>query len=193
MAATFRRLLAQRNVDSREVGLRQTPEGIRLVQKPVREMRSLRARHYDLAAGDAATANDWLEQNQIQGNQLEFELNLEPQTSGEEGLQVFRERRNQETVVGVDRDRGTVFVDRTRSATVGFNPKYIVQVQRVGAELLQDAQGKLKFFRQTDKAARFQVAFGPVQISPARHQFYMQVFKIFRFDAIPLQTSGGCR
>jgi sucrose-6-phosphate hydrolase SacC (GH32 family) len=107
----------------RQVGLRQTPEGIRLVQKPVRELHSLRLQQFAFKGGDVAAANDWLKQNQIEGNQLEFEFSLEPQTSGVEGLKVFKSA-NQETVVGVDRDRGTVFVDRTRSGNVGFNTKF---------------------------------------------------------------------
>jgi fructan beta-fructosidase len=124
----------------RQVGLRQTSEGIRLVQKPVGELHSLRARLFDFAGGQAPAANEWIEQNQIEGNRLEFEFTLEPQSSGVEGLKVFKSA-NQETVIGVDRERGTVFVDRTRSGNVGFNPKFS---GRYDAPLL-DPKGAVNF------------------------------------------------
>jgi sucrose-6-phosphate hydrolase SacC (GH32 family) len=107
----------------REVGLRQTAEGIRLVQKPAAEMKSLRDLHYQFNGGDLAAANDWLAKNQIQGNRLEFEIELAPQASGVEGIKLLKGAQ-EETVVGVDRDRGTVFVDRTHSGNVGFNQKF---------------------------------------------------------------------
>jgi sucrose-6-phosphate hydrolase SacC (GH32 family) len=107
----------------REVGLRQTADGIRLVQKPVPELQSLREQHFQFNGGDMAEANDWLANNQIQGNQLEFGIDLAPQSGGVEGIKVLKGAR-EETVIGVDRDRGTVFVDRTRSGNVDFNPKF---------------------------------------------------------------------
>jgi len=107
----------------REVGLRQTPEGIRLVQQPAREMHSLRSQPFTFAGGAIKSANAWLQQNQIQGNQLEFEVALAPASSGVAGLKVFKSA-SQEMVIGVDRDRGGVFVDRTRSGNVAFNPKF---------------------------------------------------------------------
>ena len=129
----------------REVGLRQTPEGIRLVQKPAREMHSLRSAQFKFAGGDVKAANEWLQQNQIQGNQLEFEVTLAPAGSGVEGLKVFKSA-NQETVIGVDRDRGVVFVDRTRSGNVDFNPKF---PGRYDAPLL-DPQGAVKLHVYVD-------------------------------------------
>ena len=107
----------------REVALRQTAEGIRLVQKPVREMESLRDRHFEFKGGDVTEANMWLRNHQIRGGQLEFEVEFDPQGSGVEGLKVLK-GANQETVIGVDRDRGTVFVDRTHSGNVDFNPRF---------------------------------------------------------------------
>ena len=107
----------------REVGLRRTAEGIRLVQSPAREMESLRDSHFEFKGGDLAAANEWVAKNHIQGNQLELVIELEPQSVGIEGVKVFT-GTNEETVIGVDRDRGTVFVDRTRSGKVDFNSKF---------------------------------------------------------------------
>ena len=107
----------------REVGLRRTAEGIRLVQKPAREIESLRDSHFEFRGGNLAAANEWLAKNHIQGNQLELVIEMEPQNAGIEGVKIFK-GANEETVIGVDRDRGTVFVDRTRSGMVDFNSKF---------------------------------------------------------------------
>jgi sucrose-6-phosphate hydrolase SacC (GH32 family) len=107
----------------REVGLRKTSEGIRLVQKPVREMQEMRDQHFKFKGGDLAEANAWLAKNHIQGNQLELAVELEPQSAGIEGVKVLKGDKEQ-TVIGVDRDRGTVFVDRTQSGNVNFHPKF---------------------------------------------------------------------
>ena len=107
----------------REPGLRQTADGIRLVQKPAREMESLRGQHFKFKSGDVADANAWLAKNNIQGNQLEFEVEFNRQSAGVEGIKLLK-GAGEETVVGVDRDKGTVFVDRTHSGNVSFNPKF---------------------------------------------------------------------
>lgn len=107
----------------REVGLRQTAEGIRLVQKPAREMESLRGQHFKFKGGDLAEANAWLAKNHIQGDQLEIEGEFDAQSAGVEGIKLLK-GAGEETDIGLDRDKGTVFVDRTHSGIVGFNPKF---------------------------------------------------------------------
>lgn len=107
----------------RQVTLRQTPEGIRLVQKPVHELVSLRGRHFHFKGGDIAAANDWLAENHIQGDQLEFEVEFTAQNTGVEGVEVLKSAR-EKTVIGVDRDTGKVFVDRVHSGKVDFNSKF---------------------------------------------------------------------
>ena len=107
----------------REVSLRQTAEGIRLVQKPAYEMESLREKLFRFKGGDIAKANDWLIKNNIQGDQLEFVVEFDPRNSGVEGVKVLQGAVDG-TVIGVDRNRGTVFVDRTHSGKVDFNLKF---------------------------------------------------------------------
>ena len=88
----------------RELNLRQTAQGIRLVQKPVRELQSLRDRHFQFKGGDFAGANEWLAEKHIQGDQLELVVEFDPQSSGVEGVNVLKGAK-EETVIGVDRDR----------------------------------------------------------------------------------------
>ncbi len=107
----------------REVGLRRTTEGLRLVQKPTREMESLRDRHLVFPGGDLAQANAWLVDQAIQGKQLELLVELAPATTGVSGVKVLK-GANEATAIGVDRSAGRVFVDRSQSGNVGFNPQF---------------------------------------------------------------------
>ncbi len=107
----------------REVGLRRTAEGIRLVQKPAREMESLRDRHFAFKSGDLSEANAWLKERHVQGDQLELMVEFEPRSSGTEGVKVLKSD-TEATVIGVDRQRGQAFVDRTQSGNVRFHQKF---------------------------------------------------------------------
>jgi len=107
----------------RELGLSRTAEGIRLVQKPVREMESLRDRHFAFKSGDVSEANAWLKERHVQGDQLELMVEFAPRSSGTEGVKVLTSD-TEATVIGVDRQRGRAFVDRTHSGNVTFHQKF---------------------------------------------------------------------
>jgi len=107
----------------REVGLSRTAEGIRLVQKPAREMESLRDRHFAFKSGDVSEANAWLKERHVQGDQLELMVEFAPRSSGTEGVKVLKSD-TEATVIGVDRQRGRAFVDRTQSGNVTFHKKF---------------------------------------------------------------------
>jgi fructan beta-fructosidase len=107
----------------REVGLSRTAEGIRLVQKPAREVESLRDRHFAFKSGDVSEANAWLKERHVQGDQLELMVEFAPRSSGTEGVKVLTSD-TEATVIGVDRQRGRAFVDRTHSGNVTFHQKF---------------------------------------------------------------------
>ncbi len=104
----------------RELGLRQTPGGIRLVQAPVRELQRLRGGHSRFSGGDVAQANAWLARHPVEGQQLEIRFELEPGTDGPAGVHVLK-GPGEQTDVGVDPDRRIAFVDRRKSGKVDFN------------------------------------------------------------------------
>ena len=108
----------------RELSLRQTADGLRLIQQPVREMEKLRGPRRHFKGGSVAEANAWLRQNSIHGDALELSFEFKPGSSGDEGLKLFKGLVREETVVGIDRDRGVVYVDRTQSGNVTFHPKF---------------------------------------------------------------------
>ena len=107
----------------RELGLSRTAEGIRLVQKPAREVESLRDRHFAFKSGDVSEANAWLKERHVQGDQLELMVEFAPRSSGTEGVKVLTSD-TEATVIGVDRQRGRAFVDRTHSGNVTFHQKF---------------------------------------------------------------------
>jgi fructan beta-fructosidase len=107
----------------RELVLRNTAEGTRLIQKPVRELKKLRGLHYQFKGGTINEANAWLERNTIRSGPLELSFELEPGLGGKQGVKLFKAARD-ELVVGVDRKEDRVYVDRTRSGDVTFHPKF---------------------------------------------------------------------
>ena len=107
----------------RELHLRKTTAGIRLVQQPVRELAKLRQQHQQFKGGDVTAANTWIKKNKIEGDQLELIIEFAPAQSGVQGVKVLK-GASEGTVIGVDRTNGRVFVDRTRSGRVDFHPKF---------------------------------------------------------------------
>jgi len=86
-------------------------------------MEKLRDRHFAFPGGDIAAANAWLAENPVAGQQLELIVELAPQTAGTQGVKVLKGDK-EETLIGVDRSRGQLFVDRTQSGNVNFNPQF---------------------------------------------------------------------
>jgi levanase len=102
----------------RELGLETIDGQARLIQRPVRELRSLRKhrsftqRHRTIAPGTTPLP--------VHGKALEImaDLRLGSATAG--GLKV-RAGNGEETVIGYDRQAGELYVDRTRSGRVDFS------------------------------------------------------------------------
>jgi fructan beta-fructosidase len=107
----------------RELGLRQTADGLRLVQRPVRELEKLRGPLRQFKGGTAAEASAWLKRTGLGGGPLEMAVELAPAATGTTGVKLFKGEK-EETVVGVDRGRGRVWVDRTHSGNVGFHARF---------------------------------------------------------------------
>jgi sucrose-6-phosphate hydrolase SacC (GH32 family) len=108
---------------AREVALLQTDAGIRLVQRPVQEQAKLRGKRHRFRGGTIAGANAWLQKQQIAGNTLELLIEFDASDAGVQGLKVLQGAA-EETVIGVDRDSGRVFVDRTQSGRTDFHPQF---------------------------------------------------------------------
>jgi fructan beta-fructosidase len=107
----------------RELKLKRFANRIRLVQEPVTELRNLRARHTRLENRSIEAANNLLKSKRIRGETLEIIAEISPEDASEIGTKV-RKSANEETVIGVDTKKLTLFVDRTRSGDVGFDEHF---------------------------------------------------------------------
>ncbi len=108
----------------RELALRTTPDGLRLVQQPVRELRQLRGRHHRLRNASVAEANAWLGRRAIASELLEIATEFEPvENTGNFGLKL-RVGANESLTIVCDLAQRRVYLDRTHSGRTDFQPKF---------------------------------------------------------------------
>ena len=124
----------------RTLMLRRYADGLRLVQRPVRELESLRREKVRMVNVSVAEANQKL--SGMKGEIYEFEAELEPGHADEIGFRL-RKSKEAETVVGFDPVHREVFVDRTRSGEVSFSKDF---PGRFSAKVEQSARIKLHVF-----------------------------------------------
>jgi sucrose-6-phosphate hydrolase SacC (GH32 family) len=108
----------------RELALRASRDGVRLVQQPARELRQLRARHHRFRNATVNDANTWLKKRESLGELLEVVLEFE--SAGKAGIFGLRVStgESEETRVGCDLANGRLSLDRTRSGRVDFHPGF---------------------------------------------------------------------
>ncbi len=107
----------------RALKLKRFPQGIRLIQQPIRELETLRGRHVAIENESVEAANRILQSKAVGGDTLEIEATIEPGNAKSFGFEV-RKGRVQQTTVGVDRVKSELFVDRTRSGDTSFDPEF---------------------------------------------------------------------
>jgi fructan beta-fructosidase len=105
----------------RELVVRKTPEGLRLAQKPVRELQKLRGKSYRLNNVSVAQANQWLKQNQIAGDLWEIQAEFAVNGMAEEFGFNLLPNSNQVTTLRCDTRRKVLTLDRTRSGRKDFH------------------------------------------------------------------------
>jgi len=138
----------------RELALRASPGGLRLVQRPVRELQKLRARHHRLRNATVNEANTWLEKRDSLGELLEVVIEFgSAAKAGNFGLRVST-GESEQTRVGCDlAANGRLFLDRTYSGRVDFHPRFTgVQEAPLSAH---DGRLKLHVFLDTSSIEAF--------------------------------------
>ena len=106
----------------RELELKRFPDGVRLVQEPIAELRILRGRHIRIQRRSLEAANRLLKTKNTRGDTLEIVAEIDPRGAEELGFKV-RKGGSEETLVGVDTKHLTMFVDRSRSG-VGLDKRF---------------------------------------------------------------------
>jgi len=103
----------------RALRLKAVPEGLRLLQEPVEELRTLRGARVVVEprsiSGSAAL--------DVSGDALEIQAEFAPASATAVGLSV-RKGKGEETRIGYDVKAGEIFVDRRRSGSVAVHPDF---------------------------------------------------------------------
>lgn len=110
----------------RELGLRQTRDGLRLVQTPVRELKSLRQERHRLRNATFAKANEWLSAKNVSGAAWEIDAEFGLGQSGADapfGIKLLQGPA-QETVIRCEPGNKSLTMDRTRSGRGDFHKEF---------------------------------------------------------------------
>ncbi|HZS54717.1 MAG TPA: glycoside hydrolase family 32 protein [Bryobacteraceae bacterium] len=112
----------------RRLWLSRTRDGIRVFQKPINMIEQLRSVHVDASGRLVAETNSKLKSSNITSNitkQHTFELisTIGFGTAREFGWRILQQN-GVVTVVGYDRNKGSLFIDRRHSGLVGFSPQF---------------------------------------------------------------------
>ena len=108
----------------RKLSLGETPDGLRLVQQPVRELEKLRGKRHRLGKSSLTKANGWLDRLKPGSDLLEISVEFDSvPSSGELALRIVT-GPEEGTVIRCLLAEKKLSLDRTRSGTVDFSPKF---------------------------------------------------------------------
>jgi fructan beta-fructosidase len=107
----------------RELVLRDTPEGLRLVQEPAYELKKLRGKHHRLRSASFAEASEWLARRKLSGELVELKVELALAESHGEFAIVIGSNPNEETAVRRSA-AGILSLDRRRSGRTDFHRRF---------------------------------------------------------------------
>ncbi len=107
----------------RELTLRQTGEGLRLSQAPVRELTKLRGPSRHFAGGTVAEANAWQQRNATKGPAFEWIVDFELPSQDGGDLKLLRVPGGG-IVVGFNPEKGRLYLDRNGANEPNFHPQF---------------------------------------------------------------------
>ena len=112
----------------RELSLRRTPEGLHLVQRPVKEFDSMQTSASVMFTGTRTIAGLALAKPAAAGNTLDITTALTPDAAGNCELEVLADG-TAATTIGVNTTTGVLYVDRTRSGRADFHPRFATRIE----------------------------------------------------------------
>ncbi len=130
----------------RELSLRRIDGQLRLCQRPVRELQSLRTDSFKLS--DVSLSNE-VRKLEPSGKQLEILATIKAGNASEFGIRVHK-GGDQETVIGYDFKAGQVFVDRSRSGNTDFHQAF---AGRHAGPLAVSADGEIRLHVFVDESS----------------------------------------
>lgn len=104
----------------RSLSLRTFSDGVRLVQKPVAELKKLRGKLLEFKNINLDRTDSLFENKALNGNTLEIEAEIRIGSGSEFGFEV-RKSEKQRTVIGYNAVRHDLFIDRSKSGITDFS------------------------------------------------------------------------
>ncbi len=161
----------------RTLGLRRFPDGIRLIQQPVREMKTLRGKEFHLENVSVAEAHRRIKEAGISGDTVEIQAELMPENSDEMGFRV-RKGGAQETLVGISQRQKSVFIDRNKAGELSYSKE---AAGRHSGQIHQASSVKFQVFVDRSSVEVF-VNDGEVtltdRIYPLEHSVGIEVYSL---------------
>lgn len=105
----------------RQLTLRQTPQGLRLAQTPVKELAQLRGRPFTIKNESLPQAAAQLWRQNLRGQAFEIDLDIESRQPA--GLELLASG-TEKTIAALDPQNQQVYIDRTQSGNVAFEPRF---------------------------------------------------------------------
>jgi len=108
----------------RQLSLRKTSEGIRLFQQPADSLAQLRTGKLDISGQSLEQVNKALQLSDLaQHHSFELTSTMALGTAQEVGWRILEENGTA-TVIGYDRTKGSLFIDRSHSGLMNFSPDF---------------------------------------------------------------------
>ncbi|MGH9447583.1 MAG: glycoside hydrolase family 32 protein, partial [Terriglobia bacterium] len=107
----------------RVVRLERFPEGIRMTESPVTELRQLRGHSFHFVKRTISGNSRFLESQGVRSDTFEIRADFDVGSATEFGFRI-RQGPNDETLAGYDSTTHELFVDRTRSGATGFSKDF---------------------------------------------------------------------
>jgi sucrose-6-phosphate hydrolase SacC (GH32 family) len=108
----------------RALELRRTDNGLRLAQRPVKELEELREERFRKRNADPRELNEWMAEEGIAGTMWELEIEVEVgEKDGNFGLKLLG-GQEQETELRWDAKRKVLVLDRTESGRTDFHSRF---------------------------------------------------------------------
>ena len=103
--------------------LRRYSDGLRLVQRPVRELERLRREKLRVTNASVEEVNQKIRKSRLKTEVYEFEAELRPGQAEDIGFRL-RKSKEAETLIGFDAVHREVYIDRTHSGEVSFSKDF---------------------------------------------------------------------
>ena len=107
----------------RSLSLKETSNGLRMVQSPVKELRKLRSQKIEYKGLEIEKGTSKFAKSELSGKRLEIIANINPGTASEVGFRL-RKGMNEASLVGFNATHKKLFVDRTNSGNVTFHKDF---------------------------------------------------------------------